>query len=426
MRDTYLTNGAGQPLDNYELTCEKWREIFKNMDHEAGLLFDKRRSFMKIIFAPDSFKGSLSAERACELLEKEAKKVFPDCRTVSMPVSDGGEGAVDVVIPSLQGKIQQLLVHGPLGDAVTAQYGVFRENCMMIEMASASGLTLVEPEKRDILHANTFGTGELIRHGLDAGCRNFYIAIGGSATNDGGIGCASALGVRFLDEEGNELSPLPENLKKIARIDISKIHPALKESSFTVMCDVTNPLTGPEGATNVFGPQKGGSREELELLEDGMVHYRKVLKEFTGIDVGGVPGAGAAGGLGAGLLAFTGAQMESGIQVILRILGFEELIADADLVITGEGQIDYQSAFGKVPSGVGKACLRHGVPCVVLAGSIGKGAEKLEECGICSMMSILNAPMPLKEAIERAEELFSGAAHRLFMMVKAGMQIGKK
>lgn len=375
---------------------------------------------MKIVFALDSFKGSLSARRACELLENEAKKVFPNCETVSVPVSDGGEGAVEILIPTLYGEVLTKEVHGPLGDMVTARYGVFQEDCMLIEMAEASGLTLVKKEEQDIMSANTFGTGEVIRHGLEQGCRHFYVAIGGSATNDGGIGCASALGVRFFDKNHEELSPLPENLGKIMHIDDSLAHPALKESSFTIMCDVTNPLTGANGATNVFGPQKGGSEEQLKRLEEGMLHYRGVLKEFRGFDIGGVPGAGAAGGLGAGFLAYTNAQLESGIEVVLRILGFEKLIEDADLVVTGEGQIDYQSAFGKVPSGVGKICQKHDIPCIALAGSIGKGAEKLDECGIRSMMSIVPGPMQLEEAMRKAEELFADAAHRMFSMVKIG------
>lgn len=378
---------------------------------------------MKLIFAPDSFKGSLSARHVCELLKHEAQSVFPGCQTISMPVSDGGEGAVEVLIPSLQGKIKYQEVHGPLGDPVLAQYGIFRKDCMLIEMAAASGLTLVKKEDRDILHSNTFGTGELIRHGLDMGCRNFYVAIGGSATNDGGIGCASALGVRFFDKEGSELSPLPENLKNIETIDTTLLHPALKESEFTIMCDVTNPLTGPSGATNVFGPQKGASSEQLEFLEAGMIHYQEKIKEFKGFDVGQIPGAGAAGGLGAGLLAFTNAHLESGIEAVLKILDFETLLEDADLVVTGEGMIDYQSAFGKVPSGVGKLCRKHQVPCVALAGSIGKGAEALEECGIESMMSILPVPMTLEEAMTGAEGLFGQAAHRMFSMIKVGMNI---
>lgn len=380
---------------------------------------------MKIVFAPDSFKGSLSAQRACELLKQAAKKIFPDCSTVSIPVSDGGEGAVEILIPSLQGKIGCHNVHGPLGNTVSAQYGIFHKNCMLIEMAAASGLTLVKKEERNIMHSNTFGTGELIRHGLDAGCRHFFVAIGGSATNDGGIGCASALGVRFFDKENNELSPLPENLIKIQTIDTSLLHPALRESNFTILCDVTNPLTGPSGATNVFGPQKGGSPEQLKLLEEGMTHYREVLREYKAFDVGGVPGAGAAGGLGAGLLAFTNARLESGIEAILRILDFEAVIEDADLVVTGEGMIDYQSAFGKVPSGVGKACMKQDVPCIALAGSIGKGAEELAKCGIGSMMSILPVPMTLEEAMTNAEELFADAAHRMFSMVKVGLHIKK-
>ena len=378
---------------------------------------------MKIIFAPDSFKGSLPAEKICHLLEQETKKIFPDCETLSLPVSDGGEGAVEVIIPHVKGTIHHLEVHGPLGQKVSAQYGRFHNDCMLIEMASASGLTLVKPEERDILHANTFGTGELIRHGLDTGCSRFYIAIGGSATNDGGIGCAAALGVRFFDKNNQELPPYPENLEHICRIDTANIHPLLKCASFTVMCDVQNPLTGPQGATRVFGPQKGGSPRELSILEKGMCHYRQLLQEFCQKDIGAIAGAGAAGGLGAGLLAFTHAHLQSGIETVLKILYFEHLLADADLVITGEGQMDEQSAFGKVPYGVGHLCQKHHVPCIAIVGSIKKGAEKMENHGISAIMSIIPAPMSLEQAMSQADTLLCDAAHRMFFMLKAGMKL---
>lgn len=378
---------------------------------------------MKIIFAPDSFKGSLSAGKVCELLEKEARRAFPGCETVSLPVSDGGEGAVDVVVPSVGGRIIPLTVHGPLGAEVTARYGLFSDGSVLIEMASASGLPLVKREERDILRANTYGTGELIRRALEDGCRSFFIAIGGSATNDGGIGCASALGVQFLDDRGMVLEPVPMNLGRIAKIDFSKAHPALGQAEFTVMCDVKNPLTGPNGATAVFGPQKGGREDQLQFLENGMCHYEELLRQTFGKDIGQVPGAGAAGGLGAGLMAFAGAKLQPGIDTILKILRFEELLPGTNLVITGEGQIDEQSAFGKVPFGVGKLCKAYGVPCAAIVGSIGRGAEKMEEYGISGMMPIVPAPMTLSEAMDDAEQLFSKAAHRMFEMIKIGMKI---
>lgn len=380
---------------------------------------------MKIIFAPDSFKGSLSSQQVCELLEKQAKKVFPVCETISLPVSDGGEGAVEVVIPSVQGRIEVKEVHDPLGRKVSAEYGIFKGDCVMIEMAAASGITLVEEEKRDIMRANTYGTGELIHYCLDKGYRKFYVTLGGSATNDGGIGCAAALGIRFLDREGREVSPVPENLKDIWGIDDTGSHPALKHAEFMVMCDVTNPLTGTKGATRIFGPQKGGTREELMCLEEGMCHYEKILRNYCGYDVGKVPGAGAAGGLGAAMLAFAPARIESGIQVILKILEFEKLLPGTDLVITGEGQVDFQSVFGKVPFGVASLCKKYGIPCVVIAGSLGEGAEKLTGCGVTGMTSILSRPMSLQQAMEQAEELFADAAERMFWMLKTGMEMQK-
>lgn len=377
---------------------------------------------MKIVFAPDSYKGSLSAEKICQLLDITAKKVFGDCETVGIPVSDGGEGASDVVISATKGQFREKEVRDPMGKTVKAKYGIFNEDSAIIEMAAASGLPLVPVAERNVRRATTYGTGELIKDALNLGIRKFNIAIGGSATNDGGIGCAAALGVKFLDENGLELEAVPENLGKICSIDREGIHPAVKESEFTVICDVTNPLLGETGATRIFGPQKGATLEDQEFLETGMTNYARVLEETFGKDIAGTPGAGAAGGLGAGLMAFVNAKLKRGIETILGILEFDHVIEGADLVVTGEGRMDYQSVFGKVPFGVGMAAKKQGIPCVAIVGGMGKGAADIYEYGVDSIITTIDGVMSIEDAMENAEELFLNAAERMFRMIHVGMK----
>lgn len=375
---------------------------------------------MKLVFAPDSYKGSLSAERICELLDITAKKVFGECETIGIPVSDGGEGASDVVVAAKNGQFREVEACGPMGKKVTAKYGIFDGDSAIIEMAAASGLPLVPTTERDVRRATTYGTGELIRDALDLGIRKFNIAIGGSATNDGGIGCAAALGVRFLDETGGELEAVPENLGKISRIVLDGVHPAVKEAEFTVICDVTNPLLGATGATRIFGPQKGAAPEDQEFLEEGMTNYARILEETFGRDIAGTPGAGAAGGLGAGLMAFTDAKLKRGIETILGILDFDHVIQGADLVVTGEGRMDYQSVFGKVPFGVGMAAKKQGIPCVAIVGGMGKDASDIYEYGVDSIITTVNGAMSVEEAMENAEEMFLNAAERMFRLIRVG------
>lgn len=390
---------------------------------------------MKIVFAPDSYKGSLSAKRICQLLDLAARNVLGECETVSIPVSDGGEGAADVVVAAAGGRYRQVVVRGPLGEPVEAKYGIFPEKpvesgfengvreAAIIEMAAASGLPLVRPEERNVRRASTFGTGQMIRDALEQGIRHFHIAIGGSATNDGGIGCAAALGVRFLGEDGTELEAVPENLGKIRKVDLSGLHPAVERSEFTVICDVTNPLLGETGATRIFGPQKGASSEDLEFLETGMTNYANILKAAFGRDIAASPGAGAAGGLGAGLMAFTGAKLRRGIDTILKLLDFDRVIQGADLVITGEGMMDGQSVFGKVPSGVGRAARKQGIPCVAIVGGMGKNAARIYDCGVDAIITTINGAMSVEAAMENAEELFLDAAERMFRMIAVGRRL---
>lgn len=378
---------------------------------------------MKFLFASDSFKGTLSSEQIITLLDAAAKNVFPDCETMGIPVADGGEGTIDAVISVLHGSIREVDVHGPLMEEVVSRYGETGNGAAVIEMAAASGLPMVPVDKRDPRVTTTYGTGELIKTALDRGCRDITIAIGGSATNDGGMGAMRALGIRFLDENGEELSGCGNDLARVADIDISGLHSAVKEARFTIMCDVNNPLTGPDGATYTFGKQKGGSPEILDELEQGMIHYAALIREKMGTDVDQIPGSGAAGGLGAAFCVFLKAEMKSGIETVLDLIHFDELLEGVDLVITGEGRIDWQSAFGKVPSGIGNRCRKKGIPAIAIVGGMGDKAEMIFDHGIDSIITTINGAMGLDEALERAEELYAGAAERAFRMVKAGMRL---
>lgn len=378
---------------------------------------------MKFLFASDSFKGTLSSEQIITLLDAAAKYVFPDCETMGIPVADGGEGTIDAVISVLHGSIYEVDVHGPLMEAVVSRYGETGNGAAVIEMAAASGLPMVPVDKRDPRVTTTYGTGELIKTALDCGCRDITIAIGGSATNDGGMGAMRALGIRFLDENGEELSGCGNDLARVADIDISGLHSAVKDARFTIMCDVNNPLTGPDGATYTFGKQKGGSPEILDELEQGMIHYAALIREKMGTDVDQIPGSGAAGGLGAAFCVFLKAEMKSGIETVLDLIHFDELLEGVDLVITGEGRIDWQSAFGKVPSGIGNRCRKKGIPAIAIVGGMGDKAEMIFDHGIDSIITTINGAMGLDEALERAEELYAGAAERAFRMVKAGMRL---
>lgn len=378
---------------------------------------------MKFLFASDSFKGTLSSEQIIHILTDAANEIFPGCETLGVPIADGGEGTADAVIAVTKGEKLAVKVHGPLMEETMATYGVIGNDSAIIEMAAASGLPMVPVSKRNPLHTSTFGTGELIKAALDLGYRRLSIAIGGSATNDGGMGAMRALGVKFFDASGKELSGVGADLIKVVDIDVSGLHPAIAEAEITVMCDVNNPLTGPSGATYTFGKQKGGTPEILDELEKGMKHYASVLLDKFGVNVDQIAGSGAAGGLGAALCVFLNATMKSGIETVLDLIDFNQLLEGVDVVVTGEGRIDWQSAFGKVPSGVGMRCKKKGIPAVAIVGGMGNGAEKIYEFGIDSIVTTINGAMPIEEALERAEELYENAARRLFRLIKVGMRI---
>ena len=379
---------------------------------------------MKFLFASDSFKGTLSSEQTVELLAKAAREVFGDIEYSGVPVADGGEGTTDAVIAAEHGEKIYVKVHGPLMEEREASYGRLDDHRAVLEMAAASGLPLVPEDKKNPLYTTSYGTGELIRHALDSGFTDISIAIGGSATNDGGMGCVRALGVRFLDSEGNELEGRGEDLEKIHEIDASGLDARLKDTKITVMCDVTNPLCGKDGATYTFGAQKGATPEIQDRLEKGMCNYRDVIIRQFGVNPDEIKGTGAAGGLGAALLVFLGGEMRSGIDTVLDLIDFNGRLEGVDLVVTGEGRTDWQSCFGKVMQGVGERSRAKNVPAVGLCGSLGKGADQIFEHGIVSLMTTVDSPMPLEEALSRAEELYYLGAVRMFRFIKAGMGIG--
>lgn len=380
---------------------------------------------MKFLFASDSFKGTLSSDQTIELLTKAAEEVFGSCETSGVPVADGGEGTTDAVVKARNGEIITVPVHGPLMEMEQGFYGRLSDTEAILEMAAASGLPMVPEEKRNPLNTTTYGTGELLKAALDAGYTEIAIAIGGSATNDGGMGFASALGIRFLDQEGNVLEGRGENLEKVAHIDMSGLDPAVQKAHFTVMCDVTNPLCGPDGATYTFGKQKGGTPEILDRLEKGMQNYRDVIIREFGINPDEIQGSGAAGGLGTALKVFLHAEMKSGIETVLDLIDFDARLEGVDLVVTGEGRTDWQSCFGKVMQGVGDRSAKHQVPVAALCGGLGPDYEKIYAHGISSIMTTVDGPMPLKEALDNASELYYKGAIRMFRFLQTGMQMNK-
>lgn len=381
---------------------------------------------MKFLFASDSFKGTLSSDQTIELLTKAAEEVFGSCETSGVPVADGGEGTTDAVVKARNGEIITVPVHGPLMEMEQGFYGRLSGSEAILEMAAASGLPMVPEEKRNPLNTTTYGTGELLKAALDAGYTEIAIAIGGSATNDGGMGFASALGIRFLDQDGHVLEGRGEDLEKVAHIDMSGLDPAVQKAHFTVMCDVTNPLCGPDGATYTFGKQKGGTPEILDRLEKGMQNYRDVIIREFGVNPDEIQGSGAAGGLGAALKVFLHAEMKSGIETVLDLIDFDARLEGVDLVVTGEGRTDWQSCFGKVMQGVGDRSAKHQVPVAALCGGLGPDYEKIYAHGICSIMTTVDGPMPLKEALDNASELYYKGAIRMFRFLQTGMQMRAK
>jgi glycerate kinase len=374
---------------------------------------------MKIVIAADSFKGSCSSLHVANLAEKGIKKVFPAAEVVKVPVADGGEGTTEALVTGLKGSFRRITVTGPLGTKVTAEYGILPGKVAVMEMATASGLPLVAEADRNPALTTTYGTGELIKDALDQGCRKLMLGIGGSATNDGGMGMAQALGALFQDTAGQELGFGGGALAKLAKIDLAALDPRLKEMELITLCDVANPLCGSQGASYIYGPQKGAKPEDLPVLDQNLRHFAAQVKLHLGKDIAEIPGAGAAGGLGAGMIAFCDSKLRRGIDTILELVELESKLAGADLVITGEGRIDGQSIFGKVPVGVGLLARKHEIPVIAMVGGIGPGAEAVYEYGIGSIVSIVNRPMPLEESIREAETLIAEAAERLMRIIRS-------
>lgn len=376
---------------------------------------------MRVVIAPDSFKGSLSAWEAAAAIERGVKRAAPNCETVLLPLSDGGEGLVESLVEATNGTYHEFHIMGPLGEPVWAKLGVLGDGeTAVIEMAQASGLTLIPEEERNPLLTTTYGTGELIRLALDLGCRHLIIGLGGSATNDGGAGMAQALGVRLLDSAGDSLGLGGAELARLASIDVSELDPRLNNVKIQVACDVTNPLTGPQGASAVYGPQKGATPKMVEQLDQALANYAEVIRKDLGIDVEPVPGAGAAGGLGAGLLAFLRAELVSGIELVLNTVNFRAAVDTADLVFTGEGKLDAQSAYGKVPIGVARACKPMGIPVVVLAGSVELDTQPMYDDGITACFAVANGPMTLEESMDQAAKLLEFKAEQVMKVWLAG------
>ena len=354
----------------------------------------------KIIIAADSFKGSLSSLEVATAFERGFKQVFPLCEVCKVAVADGGEGTVEALVSMLDGEYVDLEVADPLMRPVVARYGIVDGGrTAVMEMSAASGLPLLAVEERNPLKTTTYGTGEMIADALRRGCRKFLIGIGGSATNDAGVGMLRALGFRFLDADGVELAGGGEILEKIDKIDDSQVLDELSEACFTVACDVTNPLYGPNGAAYIFAPQKGADAAMVERLDAGLRNFAEVVKQCNGERIASLSGAGAAGGLGGGFKALLGAHLERGIEMVLSAMHFDEIIAGSDLVVTGEGRLDSQTVMGKAPSGVLQAAKRQGIPCVAIGGAVAM-CEELATSDFVAMLPIVPAPMPLEQAMQ--------------------------
>ena len=354
----------------------------------------------KIVIASDSFKGSLSSAEVAACGERAVHRLFPDCKVVQLPVADGGEGTVETLTAALGGQSVTAIVHDPLGRLITARYGwIAQEQTALIEMAAASGLPLLPLEERNPWLTSTYGTGELIRNALERGCHKFLIAIGGSATNDGGMGLLQALGFRFLDAEGKELPGCGGSLQQIQQIDSSGVLVDLAQCLFTVACDVTNPFYGPTGAAYVFAPQKGADAEMVEALDQGLRHFAQLIHTTQGIAIDQLAGTGAAGGLGGGLVAFLNARLTPGIEMVLDALRFDTQITGADLIITGEGKLDAQTCMGKTPLGILRRAQQQGIPVVALGGAV-EASEALNQCGFLAVFPILPYPTSLTEAMD--------------------------
>lgn len=380
---------------------------------------------MKVVIAPQTFKGSISALKVAKAMSEGVRRVVPDAETALVPVADGGDGTLETLADVSGGELRYAEVSGPLGEKVAAGWGALGDGeTAVLEMARTSGLALVQEDKRNPLTATTFGLGELILAALDAGFRRFIVGIGGSATNDAGAGMAQALGIRLLDADGNELPMGGAALADLDRIDVSDVDPRIAQSEFAVACDVSNPLTGPRGAAAVYGPQKGATPEMVDQLDRALKRFAEVAKRDLGVDVDDLPGAGAAGGLGGGLVAFMNGTLRAGVDVVLDAVGLDRHLEGADLVITGEGQLDDQTVYNKAPIGVARRAKTRGIPVIAVSGSLGERFTEVHAHGIDAVSAIVCAPeMTLQEATARAEELIASATEEAMRYMRIGRRV---
>lgn len=371
---------------------------------------------MKILIASDSFKGSLSSLEVAEALEMGIKGTYDKVDIIKLPTADGGEGTLDAILSCLSGERISVRVKDPLGRIINSYYGLVDDGVTaIIEMAQASGITLIKEDEKNPLITTTYGTGQMILDAMEKGAKRIIIGLGGSATNDGGVGMAQALGISFRDKDGKEIGYGGGNLLQISSIDTTNIHPGVKDIDIIGISDVSNVFYGEQGASFVFGPQKGGSKKDIELLDAGLVHLSEKIKEYYSKDISSLKGSGAAGGLGGGIITFLNGELQSGVEKVLDIIGFDKIAEEADLVITGEGRIDNQTKFGKVPVGVAKRAKLYNKPVIAIAGSVGDDIDDLYQMGIDLVLDIINKPMNLSYAMENAEKL----------MIDTGKTIGR-
>ncbi|MEC9489748.1 MAG: glycerate kinase [Halanaerobiales bacterium] len=374
---------------------------------------------MKILVAPDSFKGSLTAMEAAENIKLGIKRADSEINVDLLPMADGGEGTVQSLVDATKGEIIEKEVTGPLGNKVEAFYGLLGDGkTAVIEMAAASGLPLVPEEKKNPLKTTTYGTGELIASALEHGVEQIIIGIGGSATNDAGVGMAQALGAEILDAEGNQVDFGGASLNQIKEMKLNKLDSRLKDVEILVACDVDNPLYGKDGAAYVYAPQKGADTKMVEILDQNLRHFNQIAIKELGKDTNQIPGAGAAGGLGAGLVVFLDGELKAGVDIVLEIIDFESRLKNVDLVITGEGMLDGQSIYGKTPIGVSRSAAKKDIPVIAVAGTLGRGVEKVLDYGINAYFSIIDRPADLKEIKERSPELLSQLSEQIIRVTK--------
>lgn len=369
---------------------------------------------IRILVAPDKFRGSLEAEDVCKAVEAGIKLAYPDALITAIPLADGGEGTMQILTGLAHGIKVSVAVQDPLGRVIEAEYGLSENGeTAFIEMAAASGLKLLAKSEYNPMETSTYGTGQLILAALQKGVRNVILGIGGSATTDAGIGMAAALGYRFFDQNDKLLPAIGRSLSYIARIDSGEVHPAIQEVNFTIACDVTNPLYGSQGAAHVYGPQKGADEAMVAVLDLGLKHFSDIASQSFGTDISQIPGAGAAGGLGAGCIWFLNATLKNGVGIVMEQAGIEDIIANSDLVITGEGKVDEQTLSGKVVQGLADSCRKYQVPLAVVCGTLLISPEQTRSAGITYAVSVLNKPMNLDAALLAASDLVKEATFNL-------------